>query len=654
MRAPTVLLSGLLFFAVAMVSADGFIHTSGRLLVEGQNNVPIRLRGINFNNDVDWLTYENLWISPDHAETDFGRVAAMGMNCIRYQLDHRFFEDESEPGVLQPEGVAWLDSNIVWAKRNDLRLILDMQVPPGGVLSLTRTALWTDPLLRHRLKRIWHGLAARYTDETAIAGYDLLNEPVVPVDHSQWTLLAQELIDTIRTVDQNHLIFIEESFSATDKVMSPVNDDNVVYDFHFYYPHPFTHQYEPYANQGDFGPYPDTAISLSRDYLTQEPAWHYALQTERVPLGDSDWNLYTTELHAVTDSLLVRADPVFYCNENAGTLFIDLFFIEEYDETQQLLRRVVYDPEWVPTGWVLPRIDTLWTFLSNWLPYATPGDNGNHAFVSDAYHGETAVALSGVTDYYSLSNSSIAVTVRPGSFYRLGAWMKGEGVTGQSGGMALDFLGYDNRSKRTPNDKRYLETVLTDKLRFGEDHHVPMHIGEFGAVRYVFMEGVGGMTEDRGGISWVTDMLDLFDQYGLSYHYLMYHAWSFGLYFNHGTLPDSDSANQPLIDLFTERLSTESKPTPCKERTPLRPEVRPNPFCGYVTLFFPGSNDKGTLSVYTIAGKKIIQREWADRRVPSDKLLWDISFLAPGIYLFEFRNGNTTRHIVRAVHLGPS
>ena len=56
-----------------------------------------------------------------------------------------------------------------------------------------------------------------------------------------------------------------------------------------------------------------------------------------------------------------------------------------------------------------------------------------------------------------------------------------------------------------PFDRNYLEFYLARQLEFGESHNVPMSIWGFGAMHTCFIE-------DRGGLRWLTDSLDLISQ----------------------------------------------------------------------------------------------------------------------------------------------
>ena len=89
-----------------------------------------------------------------HDEADYERIAAMGMNAVRFYMNYRTFEADAAPGKYLDDGWQWLDDNIAWAKRHGVYLILNMHVPPGGFQSLGNgKALWDRPEMQDRLPR---------------------------------------------------------------------------------------------------------------------------------------------------------------------------------------------------------------------------------------------------------------------------------------------------------------------------------------------------------------------------------------------------------------------------------------------------------------------------------------------------------------------
>ena len=116
----------------AKPAATAILHVRGTEIVDGKGR-PVLLRGVAFGNDV----WSNVRLPRrHHDETDYQRVAAMGMNAVRFYMNYRTFEADAAPGQYLDDGWQWLDDNIAWAKRHNVYLILNMHVPPGGFQSL--------------------------------------------------------------------------------------------------------------------------------------------------------------------------------------------------------------------------------------------------------------------------------------------------------------------------------------------------------------------------------------------------------------------------------------------------------------------------------------------------------------------------------------
>jgi aryl-phospho-beta-D-glucosidase BglC (GH1 family) len=249
----------------AQKSASAIIHVKGDQLLD-KDNKPVLLQGVSFGNEV-WSN--NPLPYTHHTEADFRRVKDMGMNTIRFYMNYCTFEEDERPYQYKKSGWDWLDKNIRWARKHGIYLILNMHVPQGGFQSNGGgKSLWTDMKNRKRLKALWHNIAKRYAGESAIAGYDLLNEPYVTHSIDQWKTLAQQLSDTIRKADQQHVIIVERLNAingdwGNDEDMNffLINDKNVLYTFHFYEPIRYTHQFASWTNMGEGGKYPDENVT---------------------------------------------------------------------------------------------------------------------------------------------------------------------------------------------------------------------------------------------------------------------------------------------------------------------------------------------------------------------------------------------------------
>ena len=509
----------------------GFLRRDGERIVDGTGQ-PVRLRGVAFGNQV-WgskalpLTH--------HGEVDFQRVRDMNMNAVRFYMFYGTFEDDAAPGVYKDAGWRWLDDNVGWARRHGVYLILNMHVPPGGFQSNGEgRKLWEVPANQERMVALWRAIAARYANEPMIAGYDLLNEPGVPRAKEEWRSLANRAARAIREVDRNHLLIVERVNSIakqwtndTDMNFFLIDDPDVLYTFHFYEPFAYTHQLAGWAHMGEGGRYPDERVVAHADTKWLDLA---TFDSPVLPAGDSDWThsesprLVAKDPRAVVGHISLVARGV-----GAGKAVFDDLTVDEYDAQGRHLGEVM-------------SLDL--KSLGGWY-YWTANGSGHPSIDFDGHGGPGALTIEGTTDDANLGSAQHEFRPVPGHAYTVSGWMKGRALpAGARVQIRLDFLGSD--SPVTGRDKAFLETQMNRYLAWGHAHGVPLFLGEFGLHHPCF-------ENDRGGLRWVDDMLDIADASGLSFTYHAYHEDGFGLYRGNGKV-DPANANQGLIDLFTRRL----------------------------------------------------------------------------------------------------
>lgn len=269
---------GLLLTAAApSVLAGGYLRTQGQDMVDQDGN-KILLRGVGLGN---WLLPEGyMWkfgsngdrprkieamveelIGPQAAqqfwlefrrryitEADIRRIAELGFNSVRPALNARRFLTEGDQPVFIDEGFDLLDNLIVWCKKYNIYVIIDMHGAPGGQTGTNiddsphnRADLFAEPKYQQRLVDLWVRIAERYSDETTVAAYDLLNEPLPArtgaADKYRHLLepLYKRITQAIRQVDSRHMITLEGCDWSNDwSVFSVPFDDNVFYQFHYY------------------------------------------------------------------------------------------------------------------------------------------------------------------------------------------------------------------------------------------------------------------------------------------------------------------------------------------------------------------------------------------------------------------------------------
>lgn len=174
-------------------------------------------------------------------ESDIALIKEWGANCIRIPFNYRLIEFEDRPYSLNEEGLAYLDRAVEWCDACGIYCILDMHAAPGAQNgewhsdSSGKAELFASDANRDRYRRLWHFIADRYKDASAVAGYDLLNEPMVSIYREG---VLKDLYDTItgeiRDADKNHIIFLEGNFLVRLSFLGKPKDPNTAYSIHAY------------------------------------------------------------------------------------------------------------------------------------------------------------------------------------------------------------------------------------------------------------------------------------------------------------------------------------------------------------------------------------------------------------------------------------
>lgn len=174
-------------------------------------------------------------------------------NLIRFQIKRR--GDNSTPEGFRriiDRHLEQLDAILPAARKYGIHILIDMHVGPGTRQTklLSNQMSW-EPAMQQLLADVWKEIALKYRNEPMIWGYDLLNEPneknyvYTPGGSLDWNRLAEKIARAIREVDPDKPIIVEtvEGGGAFGfDIMQPINVPKIIYSFHFYSPHEYTHQ----------------------------------------------------------------------------------------------------------------------------------------------------------------------------------------------------------------------------------------------------------------------------------------------------------------------------------------------------------------------------------------------------------------------------
>jgi len=172
---------------------------------------------------------------------DIALMAHLGFDHVRLSIDANALE-QSFAGASGPNAdfLARLDRTVDTILANGLAVQIDLhptdefkQQLRGGDSGVAR------------LTALWRKLAAHYANrDPDRVFFEILNEPEVD-DAFRWAGIQAHVAAAIRQVAPRHtLIATAANYSNLHDLLKlePLADGNVIYTFHFYEPHEFTHQ----------------------------------------------------------------------------------------------------------------------------------------------------------------------------------------------------------------------------------------------------------------------------------------------------------------------------------------------------------------------------------------------------------------------------
>src|ERR1051325_2034964 len=144
------------------------------------------------------------------------------------------------PFELREEGFRLLDRAIERSARHGLYSIIDLHALPGAQNQrwhsdndTHRALFWTHRHFQDRAVHLWEALASRYRGNPWVAGYNPINEPG-DVEGTVIGPFYRRLHDAVRTIDPDHILFLEGNRYAMDFRMFGDPLPNTVYTVHDY------------------------------------------------------------------------------------------------------------------------------------------------------------------------------------------------------------------------------------------------------------------------------------------------------------------------------------------------------------------------------------------------------------------------------------
>jgi endoglucanase len=276
-------------------------------------------RGINAS---EWFAqvYDKLGYSKEHFQSwttadDITLIQSMGFDHVRLSVAPEPMVLHHRPDELPAEYIGYLDTAVKMVLDRGLAVVIDLH--PNSEF---KARLAKDDSFVQELSDFWRALARHYsTWDADRVFFEILNEPEF-TDRYRWYGVQSKVAAAIREgAPQHTMIAAGARWSNDDELvfLEPLRDPNVIYNFHFYDPHIFTHQgatwgvyFWHWVKGLDYPSSPESAARVAADV----PDAIDRLAVMRYGLDHWDAARVNAEIAQVADWARRRAVPV-VCNE---------------------------------------------------------------------------------------------------------------------------------------------------------------------------------------------------------------------------------------------------------------------------------------------------------------------------------------------------
>jgi endoglucanase len=201
-------------------------------------------RGINTS---EWFAqvYDKRGYTPEHFQSwttadDIALIKSMDFDHVRLSVNPQPMFEAREPNKIPADYLASLDAAVKMILGHGLAVVIDLHPESDFKARLAK-----DDDFVERFADFWRALAAHYSTWDAEHLFlEVLNEPEFS-DPYRWLGVQMKVAAAMREGAPAHTIIAAGArWSDDDDLVfqEPLHDPNVIYSFHFYEPHIFTHQ----------------------------------------------------------------------------------------------------------------------------------------------------------------------------------------------------------------------------------------------------------------------------------------------------------------------------------------------------------------------------------------------------------------------------
>jgi endoglucanase len=200
--------------------------------------------GVNLS---EWFAqvYDPKGYTKEHFDTwnttqDLALIKAMDFDHVRLSVNPKPMFRSKQADRIPPEYLGYLDAAVRMILDQGLAVVIDIHPDSDFKHNLA-----SDDGFVEEFADFWRALARHYsTFDPNLVFFETLNEPEVR-DSYRWYGIQARLATAIREGSPQHtIIAVGARWDDDDDLLfaEPLRDPNIIYNFHFYEPHVFTHQ----------------------------------------------------------------------------------------------------------------------------------------------------------------------------------------------------------------------------------------------------------------------------------------------------------------------------------------------------------------------------------------------------------------------------
>jgi len=207
------------------------------------------LKGVNLGGWISqFAEYDPAHFESFITEDDIIYIKSLGFDHVRVPVDYNVLE--TEEGEYIESGFGYLESCLGWCKKHGLNMLIDLHECYGYSfdplkVNMDRRKFFYSSELQERFLKLWAEIARRFGPYSDTVAFEPLNE-VAPFDVADaWNDVFDKYVAVVRPIAPDTYIVVGgvnyNNVMSVPMLRKPA-DDKIVFNFHCYEPHIFTHQ----------------------------------------------------------------------------------------------------------------------------------------------------------------------------------------------------------------------------------------------------------------------------------------------------------------------------------------------------------------------------------------------------------------------------